>query len=117
MDNAQRFRLRLPSISGSAIQAENLRKDPAGALMPVGEMPVTNILDGSVPVGTYRHPSGTVHSFRLNGSSLEITGDGDSSTLVALPGENRCMVCLDNAVVIMTSEGPLRISLWCKLTL
>lgn len=111
MDNAQRFRLRLPSISGSAIQAENLRKDPAGALMPVGEMPVTNILDGSVPVGTYRHPSGTVHSFRLNGSSLEITGDGDSSTLVALPGEYRCMVCLDNAVVIMTSEGPLRLSL------
>lgn len=111
MKNAQRLNLRLPSINNSVINAENLRNDPAGGLAPVGELPVINILDGSTPVGTFRHSSGTVYSFRLKGTSLEIIGDSESSTLISLPGEFRCMTPLNNAVAVMTSAGPLRLAL------
>lgn len=77
----------------------------------MGELPVINILDGSTPVGTFRHSSGTVYSFRLKGTSLEIIGDSESSTLISLPGEFRCMTPLNNAVAVMTSAGPLRLAL------
>ncbi len=109
MKNAQRLNLRLPSINNSVIHAENLRTDPAGGLAPVGALPAINILDGSTPVGTYRHSSGTLYSFRLKGTSLEIIGDSESSTLISLPGEFRCMTPLNNAVAVMTSAGPVRL--------